>query len=149
MDSEIDLSLFQHQEEVREGRDYLLKVVSLKNQKEFELASKNQVSFTSRNIKIVSSTSLSPTPSNDNSIFLGFKITKKIGNAVTRNKIRRRIKAIIANIAKSDKQYLTNRQSFIIIPKKSIAQSNFQSIEEEMKLGIKFISRNMHKAQKA
>ena len=57
----------------------------------------------------------------------GITFTKNIGNAVTRNKLKRRIKSIIDNnnVYDSDKTY-------IIIAKKNVLNLNYQQIEKEL-----------------
>lgn len=57
----------------------------------------------------------------------GFSVGKKIGNAVTRNKIKRRIKAIL------DKMYFKNNFNCIIIVRKEILSKSFFEMEEDLK----------------
>lgn len=56
----------------------------------------------------------------------GFSVGKKIGNAVTRNKIRRQLKSII------DKKNYLNNFKCIIMVKKPILNSTYQEMEDEM-----------------
>ena len=56
----------------------------------------------------------------------GFSIGKKIGNAVTRNKIRRQIKNII------DKRPYQNGFKCIIMVRKSILNKTYQEIEKNL-----------------
>lgn len=53
----------------------------------------------------------------------GFSIGKKIGNAVTRNKIRRQIKSIL------DKKNYQNKFNCIIMVRKSILDKSFVDME--------------------
>lgn len=58
----------------------------------------------------------------------GITFTKHIGNAVTRNKLKRRIKSIIDN---NKKIYQTN-QNYIIIAKKTTLELTYQELEKEL-----------------
>lgn len=56
----------------------------------------------------------------------GISVGKKIGNAVTRNRIKRQIKSII------DQNPYKNNFNCIIIVKKGIIEKTFQEIKEEL-----------------
>jgi ribonuclease P protein component len=59
-----------------------------------------------------------------NKFFIGLIFTRKIGKAVLRNKIRRRIKAIF------EKQILTFENfAYILIAKKQISELNYKELE--------------------
>ena len=69
---------------------------------------------------------------NTNDIYhFGLSVGKKIGNAVTRNKIKRQIKNIIS---KNDYQ---NNFNCIIIVGKGIDERNFQEREENLLIALK------------
>ena len=61
----------------------------------------------------------------------GISVSKKIGNAVTRNLYKRRIKTII------DKNIYKNNFNCIIILRKSVLESNFQDLEKELNYSLK------------
>ena len=63
----------------------------------------------------------------DNTRF-GITFTKHIGNAVTRNKLKRRIKSIIDNNRNS---YSKNR-NYIIIAKKDVVNLKYSELEQEL-----------------
>lgn len=56
----------------------------------------------------------------------GFSVSKKIGNAVTRNKIKRRIKNIL------DENSYQNNFNCIIIVRKSILDKSFSEMKEDL-----------------
>lgn len=56
----------------------------------------------------------------------GFSVGKKIGNAVTRNRIKRQIKSIL------DQKNYQNGFNCIIMVRKSILSRSFQEIEKEL-----------------
>ncbi len=65
---------------------------------------------------------------NENKSLFGITFTKNIGNAVTRNKLKRRIKSIIDN---NEKIY-DNNTTYIIIIKKETKDLTYQEMEKEL-----------------
>ena len=72
------------------------------------------------------------TSSNSLSIQLGIKISKKLGKAVTRNKIRRRIKSIVHHATKTLPSDLWENKAFIIVPRKGFDLIKYSLLEEEI-----------------
>lgn len=70
----------------------------------------------------------------------GFSVGKKIGNAVTRNRIKRQIKSIL------DKIVFKNNFNCIIIVRKSILEKSFKEMQEDLTLISKKI--NIYKGEK-
>lgn len=63
----------------------------------------------------------------DNQVYhFGFSVGKKIGNAVTRNRIKRQVKSIL------DKLSFKNNFNCIIIVRKSILEKTFQDMQDEL-----------------
>lgn len=58
----------------------------------------------------------------------GLAVGKKLGNAVTRNKIKRQLRVIIDN----NKKLFKNSKDYIIIVKKAILDLSFQEMEKEL-----------------
>lgn len=58
----------------------------------------------------------------------GISVSKKLGNAVFRNKYKRKIRSIIDNY----KKYYNNRKDYIIILKRSGTERSFQELEIEL-----------------
>ena len=65
---------------------------------------------------------------NNNKLNISFVTKKKIGNAVKRNKIKRRLRNIMNQILKISK--LNLNYSYLIITKKDIISANFVDIKE-------------------
>ena len=65
----------------------------------------------------------------ENKAKFGITFTKNIGNAVTRNKLKRRIKSIIDN---NDQMYEKN-YTYIVIAKKEVLNLNYKDQEKELK----------------
>lgn len=65
---------------------------------------------------------------NENIPKFGITFTKNIGNAVTRNKLKRRIKSIID----TNKKSYINNETYIIIAKKTALELNYKELENEL-----------------
>lgn len=98
------------------------KIYRLKNKREFDVVYKNGKSYWNRNLILYV---------NKNSLDynrIGYSITKKVGNSVVRNKIRRRMKEIYRlNLDDMDVGY-----DFILIPKKNTAEIPYEQLESAM-----------------
>ncbi len=62
----------------------------------------------------------------ENSYHFGFSVGKKIGNAVTRNRIKRQIKSIL------DKLVFKNGFNCIIIVKRGILEKSFSDMQRDL-----------------
>jgi ribonuclease P protein component len=74
-------------------------------------------------------------------IFLGFKVSKKSGNAVKRNKIRRRIKALTQNIIKTNCCEILKGSGLIFIPRSGVDEVIFAKLNEEFIRSLDYFSR--------
>lgn len=138
-----------------------IKIISLKNQKEFNIVSKVGKKIHGKHFICVLSNIMSsrnghssyPGPSNKpngwiphqvrddiHQIYLGLKVSRKMGNAVTRNKIKRWFRNIIRQFVKDNPKYIG--YNFILIPKKSITSITYQELLEDFTLGI--LSKTFH-----
>ena len=77
------------------------------------------------------------TNKSDNRLNLSIITKKKLGRAVQRNKIKRRLKNIINYILKSIKINL--EYSYLIIAKKNVLDSKYSDIKETMLINFKKI----------
>ena len=62
----------------------------------------------------------------------GFTITKKIGPAIIRNKIKRRLKSIIRGLLKCKDKYFDLSFNYILICKKEIVKVSYDKLENEL-----------------
>ena len=69
---------------------------------------------------------------NDNTPHFGFTITKKIGSAILRNKIKRRLKSIIRELLKYRDKYFDLSFNYILICKKEIVNVSYDDLENEL-----------------
>lgn len=65
---------------------------------------------------------------NDQKNRYGISVPKKIGNAVTRNKVKRQTK----NIIDDNKKYIQNGYDYVIIIRKGTLELSYQEIEKEL-----------------
>ena len=68
----------------------------------------------------------------DNISLFGFTITKKIGSAIVRNKIKRRLKSIIRELLKCKDKYFDLSFNYILICKKEIVKVSYDDLENEL-----------------
>ena len=77
------------------------------------------------------------TNKNNNRLNLSIITKRKLGRAVQRNKIKRRLKNIINYILKSIK--INSKYSYLIIAKKNVLDSKYSDIKETMLVDFKKI----------
>ena len=68
----------------------------------------------------------------DNISLFGFTITKKIGSAIVRNKIKRRLRSIIRELLKCKDKYFDLSFNYILICKKEIVKVSYDDLEDEL-----------------
>ena len=71
-----------------------------------------------------------------NKIRVGYTVSKQNGNAVERNKIKRRLRVIAKNVIG---KYGTNKWNYVIIGKKNSLIEDFKNLEMEMSKAIEKI----------
>ena len=62
----------------------------------------------------------------------GFTITKKIGSAIVRNKIKRRLKSIIRELLKCKDKYFDLGFNYVLICKKEIVKVSYNDLKNEL-----------------
>ncbi len=103
------------------------KINILKDNREFSRIIKNNRSFKYKDYIIYKENKSSDVYK------FGISVSKKIGNAVVRNKLKRQIKNII------DKKYYENSFNCIIILRKGILEKSFSEMSEDLYTAFKII----------
>jgi ribonuclease P protein component len=107
-----------------------MKIKTLKKRKDFVLSNKfGQKSFNKNFIL----QKFSLTDQNDLDLMFGFTATKKIGNAVKRNRAKRRMRALISIFLKEKAYWFDDTSTYILIAKKSLITAPFLDLKDEMK----------------
>ncbi|WP_342278950.1 MULTISPECIES: ribonuclease P protein component [unclassified Candidatus Tisiphia] len=127
-------------------------ISSLKNQKEFDLVNKLGKKFHSPyfitiiaknstklfaklnvkgNIDNLCKKSSEILYNSSNTLLFGMKVGKKLGNAVIRNKIKRRIRHLVRLLSKESK-FKQNSWAMIVIPRKGFEQIEFATLFSEL-----------------
>lgn len=65
-------------------------------------------------------------------INLGLKINKKLGKAVIRNKIRRRIKSMVRNLTNYAAEEKLSHKSIIIVPNKGVESFCYKELMDDL-----------------
>ena len=68
----------------------------------------------------------------DNLPHFGFTVTKNIGSAIVRNKIKRRLRSIIRELLKYKDKYFDLSFNYILICKKEIVKVSYDDLENEL-----------------
>ncbi len=95
----------------------------LKKRKEFNWIFKNGVTHS------VSLLALVTTESKLKDFKIGYSVSKKIGNAVTRNKIKRQLKSILLKFENN----ITPKHNYIFVARIGIEKASFTEIENSIK----------------
>ncbi len=106
-----------------------MKLQTLKHRKDFVLSNKFAKKIFSKNFiiqKYANSDSI------DLNLKFGFTATKKIGNAVTRNRAKRRMRALVSRFIKEDINYFDNKSSYVLVAKSSLNKALFINLYSEM-----------------
>jgi ribonuclease P protein component len=117
----------------------ITKISTLKNQAAFDLANKVGKKNNGRFFILVSHKPASEIQS-QKVIYLGLKVSKKMGNAIVRNKIRRRIKHMFRNISKKLPEEKWLGRVFVLIPRKGFDKGVFSELEKDLIWNVKKIT---------
>ncbi|MBQ7579207.1 MAG: ribonuclease P protein component [Clostridia bacterium] len=103
--------------------------------KEYRLKKKYQFNYTFKNGQSAGSKHLVIvfTPSNNKNIKIGLAVTKKVGKAFMRNKIKRQIRSAIAPMLSN----LKPKYNLIIVARPNIVNTPYKEIESEINYLIK------------
>ena len=106
-----------------------MKLQTLKKRKEFVLSNKLAKKVFSKNFIIQKFTNLDD---KDASLKFGFTATKKIGNAVNRNRAKRRMRSLVSRFIKENVSCFDNKSSYVLVAKASLNKALFINLHSEM-----------------
>jgi ribonuclease P protein component len=107
-----------------------MKLVTLKKRRDFVLSNKYGQKIHNKNF--ILQEYCNPNISKQGLMF-GFTATKRIGNAVKRNRAKRRMRALISLFLKENRLLFDETSSYIIVAKKSLIKASFLDLRDEMK----------------
>ena len=106
-----------------------MKLQTLKHRKDFVLSNKFAKKIFSKNFIIQKYTN---SDSIDLNLKFGFTATKKIGNAVTRNRAKRRMRALVSMFVQENINSFDNKSSYVLVAKSSLNKALFINLYSEM-----------------
>ena len=106
-----------------------MKLQTLKHRKDFVLSNKFAKKIFSKNFIIQKYTN---SDNLDFNLRFGFTATKKIGNAVTRNRAKRRMRALVSRFVQEDINSFDNKSSYVLVAKSSLNKALFINLYSEM-----------------
>ena len=104
----------------RSGVKYVNRTYSLKRNKEFQRVYRTGKSCGSRTVVLIH------TRARHGSVRVGFSVSKKVGNAVTRNRVKRRMREAFSKLLPSVKK----GYSLIFIARESAAEESYQNLSK-------------------
>ncbi len=112
----------------------MTKILTFKKRKDF-LRVAQGFHVATHNMVLQATPSLSVLPD----IFVGYTATKKIGNAVIRNRSKRRMRAVVRNILAN---YAFPHIDYVFIARQSTANCDFQELQRDAIYALKRINKN-------
>jgi len=73
---------------------------------------------------------------------VGFTVTKKVGNAVIRNRVRRRLKAVAAEVLPA---HIQGGQDVVIIGRMATIKRSYAALVSDMKLAVRKLNAKAEK----
>ena len=107
-----------------------MKLVTLKKRRDFVLSIKHGQKIHSKNFILQKNCNLNIS---DQRLMFGFTATKRIGNAVKRNRAKRRMRALITSLLKQDNILFKEKYSYVLIAKQSILKASFLEMHNQLK----------------
>ena len=113
----------------------MIKLESLKKSSHFEMVLKNRV-VNNDCFSIYRKKNFIREAKEGKKLYISFVMRKKIGNAVKRNRIKRRLRAIVQNLLKMSNLINLN-YTYIIFGKEKVYKEYYNSLFEKMKKSFK------------
>ena len=94
----------------------------VKREKDFKAIFKDGTSFANRKFVVYQ------LENQQNHFRVGLSVSKKLGNAVTRNQIKRRIRHILLNV----REHLADNVDFVVIARKGVESLDYVEMEKNL-----------------
>jgi ribonuclease P protein component len=107
-----------------------MKLQTIKKRKDFVLSNKFGKKISNKNFILQKYKQIEQ---DQPSLKFGFTATKRIGNAVKRNRAKRRMRALISLFLQENRLLFDDKSSYVIVAKKSLIKANFLDLRAEMK----------------
>ena len=107
-----------------------MKLVTLKKRRDFVLSNKH--GHKTHNKNFILQEYCNPNIP-DQGLMFGFTATKRIGNAVKRNRAKRRMRALILSLLKEENILFKEKCSYVLIAKQSILKASFFEMHNQLK----------------
>ena len=107
-----------------------MKLVTLKKRRDFILSNKHSQKTFSKNFILQE---YCKSDISDQDLRFGFTATKRIGNAVKRNRAKRRMRALISSLLKEDNILFKEKYCYVLIAKQSILKASFFEMHNQLK----------------
>ena len=78
-----------------------------------------------------------------NGVRVGYTVTKKVGNAVERNRIKRRMRAVVARAMSTGAR---QAHDYVLICKRAALNTNFETMVTELGTSLNRVHRNSNKS---
>ena len=114
------------------------KLVTIKLKRDFKNLQKGKYHYVGQSLIIVANAN----DGNVNQPLFGFTISKKHGNAVSRNLLKRRLKDIIRNFLKND--LIISNMYYSIIPRIGALDLSFAQLKKDVELALKGIKKKFN-----
>lgn len=112
----------------------MVKILTFKKRKDFLRVAASHFIAT-RNVVLQAAPSLSET----NDFWVGYTATKKIGNAVCRNKSKRRLRAVVRDVFL---EYALFHTDYVFVARNTTAYCNFAELKRDIIYALKKINKN-------
>ena len=107
-----------------------MKLQTIKKRKDFVLSNKFGKKISNKNFILQKYKQIEQ---DQPALKFGFTATKRIGNAVKRNRAKRRMRALISLFLQENRLLFDNKSSYVIVAKKSLIKATFLDLRAEMR----------------
>lgn len=120
---------------MKASKDQQDKITTLKQRQNFVEAAQSDSKWVSETLILqVNTPEMSALENTDHDYFIGYTVTKKIGNAVIRNRIKRRLRAAVAEIFPDHAQ---KHKHYVIIARHGALSAKPEKIRADLKWCLK------------